>query len=431
MSKIQVNEVVNHFDNGAPDFPRGVNVIGISSLGITTVTGVGQTALTVNGDARVTGVLTVGQGSITIDGTSGSSSITGVTTAGITSAYLDSVNDLNYPTAGPLSNRNLIHNGAMNIAQRGTSFNSDGYCLDRFKLSTGPAGFTVTQSPTAPEGFSNSIKFDCTSAATPSGNQEIWLQQVIEAQNLQHLDYGSSTAKSLTISFWVRSNKTGDFGLWFYQDDAEKQYATTYTINSANTWEYKTITIPGDTTGGFTNDTGAGLYVRFYLGADNYAGTPGEAWTSVIGSNRTTSMNLADNTDNEWYITGLQLEVGTKATPFEHRSYGEDLQICYRYCQQIGPGRIAFGQWSSGTTALVTRPLFVHMRTSPSIYSYTAGNCLVETVAWYSATTVVIQTESRNHTVVLNITGISNSGQSVNTNCTWGNGAQIVLQADL
>ncbi len=274
---------------------------------------------------------------------------------------------------------------------------------------------------------------DGTSVTTSTGTEEIWLQQVIEAQNLQHLEYGSSTAKSLTVSFWVRSNKTGDFGLWFYRDDAAKQYATTYTINSADTWEYKTITIPGDTAGGTINDdNGQGLVVRFYLGAGgNYTGTPAEVWTSTLTSDRTTSMNLADSLDNEWYVTGLQLELGTKATPFEHRSYGEDLQICYRYCQGWNGGRIAHGQWSGGTSAVVVRPLDVHMRATPTIFSYTAGNCLVETVAWYSATTAAIQQESNNHTIVLNISGISNSGQSVNNNCTWGNGAAIVLQADL
>ena len=382
-----------------------------------------------NFTGNVTGNVT---GNINATGISTFNVITGVSTIGVTTIHVTGINDLSYPTAGPLSNRNLIQNGAMQVSQRGTSFTSNGYCVDRFKFTQGPAGFTVTQSSTAPEGFSNSVKFDCTSVTTPTGTEEIWLQQVIEAQNLQHLEYGSSTAKSLTVSFWVRSNKTGDFGLWFYRDDAAKQYATTYTINSADTWEYKTITIPGDTAGGtINNDNGQGLVVRFYLGAGgNYAGTPAEVWTTTLTSDRTTSMNLADSLDNEWYVTGLQLEVGTRSTPFEHRSYGEELALCQRYCQSFN-GRIAIGNWNGGTGAVVTRFLNPPMRATPTFHSYTAGNCLVEAVAWYSVGSVVIQGESTNSSVTFQLSSITNSGQSFNANATWGNGAAAVIQADL
>ena len=239
------------------------------------------------------------------------------------------------PTTGALSNRNLIINGAMQVAQRGTSFTSNGYTLDRWRFSTNAGAFTVSQSSTAPAGFTNSLKVDCTTTGTPTGQDEGYVETKIEAQNLQHLQFGTSGAQPVTLSFYVKSNKTGSYGLWTYQEDAASQYATTYTISSADTWEHKTITIPGNTATAINNDNGVGLDFRFYLLAgSDYAGTPAETWTTTLTSNRTTSLNLADNTANEWLITGVQLEVGEKATPFEYRSYGDELQRCERYCQQ-------------------------------------------------------------------------------------------------
>lgn len=244
------------------------------------------------------------------------------------------VDGVQMPTAGTLSHRNLVVNGAMQVSQRGTSFtsNPNDYTLDRWRFSTSGGVFDVVQSSTAPEGFSNSLKVDCTTTTTPTGNQEGFVETKIEAQDLQHLQYGTSGAQSITLSFHVKSNKTGSYGLWFYQEDASSQYATTYTISAANTWEYKTITIPGNTAAAINDDNGVGLNFRFYLLAGpGYAGTPAETWTTTLTSNRTTSLNLGDSTANEWLISGVQLEVGTKATAFEHKSYSDELQRCLRY----------------------------------------------------------------------------------------------------
>ena len=248
------------------------------------------------------------------------------------------LNGLNFPTAGPLSNRNLIINGAMQVAQRGTTFtgHTSGNTLDMWKFSENTSAvFDVAQSSTAPAGFTTSLKVDCTTTGTPSGTEEAFVETKVESQNLQHLQYGTSGAQTTTLSFWVRSNKTGDYGLWFYHYDLPGQYATTYTISSADTWEYKTITLPGNTTAAFANDNSTGLAIRFYLGAgSNYVGTPAETWTTTTTSDRTTSLNLGDSTSNEWLITGVQLEVGSVATPFEHRSYGDELARCQRYYQR-------------------------------------------------------------------------------------------------
>jgi hypothetical protein len=246
--------------------------------------------------------------------------------------------------APKLSNRNKIFNGAMQVAQRGTSFTgitSDSkYPADRFKLNVEFGTFSAENSSTSPAGFSNSIKIDCTTLNTsPAATNENFVQYVVEAQDLQDLKYGESGAESITISFYVRSNKTGSYGIWVYSEDGSRQYATTYSISAAeaDTWVKREITIPGDTSGTINDDNGAGFNIRWYLGAgSSYAGTPAEAWEAV-GANRTTSLNFADSASNEWFLSGVQLEVGNTATPFEHRSYGDELARCQRYCIKQGP----------------------------------------------------------------------------------------------
>jgi len=241
--------------------------------------------------------------------------------------------------------RNLIINGAMQIAQYGTTHtfqnSTGGYkTVDRWIISeagTDSFVFETSQSTDAPDDFAHSFKVDCTTAdASLSADVQISFEQKIEAQNLQHLNYGTSSAKSLTFSFYVKSSKTGTYVCWFYQEDGTRSISRTYTINSANTWERKTITIPGDTGGTINNDNGDGLRTRFMLGAgSNYtSGTLQTDWGTITGTqaNRYVGqVNLADSTANEWYVTGIQLEVGDTASDFEHRSYGEELRNCQRY----------------------------------------------------------------------------------------------------
>ena len=294
-----------------------MHIDGAGNVGVGT--SVPTEKLHVLGDARITGILTVGTSSLTIDGDAGT------------------INGIPYATAGALSNRNLIDNGGMRVAQRGTSFTSlmSAYTLDRWYFFDGTSAvFDVAQSSTVPNGFSNSLKVDCTTTGTPTTTQEIYVEHRIEAQNLQHLQYGASGAQSTTLSFWVKSNKTADYGLWIYLPDTAVQYATTYTISSADTWEYKTIVIPGNTANAITNDNGTGLLIRFYLGiGPTNAGTPTETWTAD-GTNRSPDTNLGDSTSNEWLLSGVQLEVGTQATPFEHRSFADDLKTCERYYEK-------------------------------------------------------------------------------------------------
>ena len=240
--------------------------------------------------------------------------------------------------------RNFIINGAMQVAQRGTSVTgvTSGayYTCDRFMFSPfGPAGtWTVTQSTDAPDGFSNSFRIDCTTADASLGASDfVIVETKIEAQNLQHLMYGDSSAKTVTASFHVKSNKTGTYVLELRQPDSSRLYSKTYTINSANTWEYKTLTFPGDVSGTINNDNGQGLNMNFWCAAGSTfsSGTIGTSWHTTNANRAAGVVNLADSTDNDWSITGVQLEIGSQATPFEHRSYGEELLLCQRYFQIV------------------------------------------------------------------------------------------------
>ena len=241
--------------------------------------------------------------------------------------------------------RNIIINGAMQVAQRGTSWTgltTIGYRLDRFEFYLGSFGtWTATQSTDVPtgSGFANSFKIECTTAnaSLASGNVGI-IRQPIEGQNLQQLAKGTASAKNITVSFWVKSNKTGTYIFELYDGDNTRQVSASYSVSSSNTWEKKEITIDGDTTGAFDNDNVASLYVQWWLGAGSSftSGTLNTSWASNVDANRVVGqVNLADTVGNTFQITGVQLEVGSVATPFEHRSYGAELAACQRYFEKF------------------------------------------------------------------------------------------------
>ena len=272
--------------------------------------------------------------------------------------------DLGSPAASGLSNRNLIINGAMQVAQRGTSATaSSGYnTVDRFQFTVANfdnAAYTYGQSSVAPAGFSKSWRIDCTTAESALAADEYsTFTQPIEAQNLQQIANGSSDAKSLTLSFYVKSNKTGTWGLNLYKpDNTGRQITATYTINSADTWEYKTITFAGDTAGGgIADDNGAGLYVYWALAAgSDYTSSDSTSWSNYINAGFLYghNVNFFDSTANDWAVTGVQLEVGETATPFEHRSYGDELRRCQRYFELLGHATTAGG---ADTYSLMSLP---------------------------------------------------------------------------
>jgi len=242
----------------------------------------------------------------------------------------------------------------MSVAQRGTSETGLGngdsgyHTCDRWSFNENGSPtyeFTQSQSTDVPtgQGFAKSLKMDCTTADTAFAAADgLRIQHRIEGQNLQYLKKGTANAESLTLSFWVKSNKTGTYTIEIYDNDNSRQNGKTYTIDTADTWEKKIITYNGDTTGAFDNDNGLSLLIGFWLGA-------GSEWTSGTFNNdgnweadskadrvSSSQVNLADSTSNEWYITGVQLEAGEVATPFEFLPHDVNLQRCERYYQVMG-----------------------------------------------------------------------------------------------
>ncbi len=273
---------------------------------------------------------------------------------------------------GGLSHRNKVINGAMTVSQRATSASVSGdsngvyKVCDRFKFRVkGGAAYTTSQSSTSPDGFSKSLKVDITTADTSlSGDDQAWVAQYIEAQNLQDLSYGTSGAQSITLSFYVRSNKTGTYFVALNQaDNGYKNIGFQYTINSANTWERKSFLIPGDTSGVINDDNGTGLELYWWLaaGPTYTSGSIRSSWTTYsngdFGAGQ--SINLLDSTSNEWYITGVQLEVGDTVTSYEHRSIGEELSRCQRYYYKDAniDHRMADGQIACNTTGAYALPV--------------------------------------------------------------------------
>ena len=236
--------------------------------------------------------------------------------------------------------KNIIINGDMSLAQRATSvtgITGAGYnTADRFYLNMGTAGtWTNTISTDVPtgQGFAKSFKLDCTTAnASLSAGSYMTVQQRFEGQNLQYIKKGTSSAESLTLSFWVKSNKTGTYIALLKDNDNGRDISKSYTISSANTWEKKTITFPGDTSGALGNDNGASLMVYFWLvaGSTYQSGSLQTSWNSTDDS-AVGQVNLADSTSNEWYVTGVQLEAGTTASEFEFLPVDVNTTRCFRY----------------------------------------------------------------------------------------------------
>ena len=264
----------------------------------------------------------------------------------------------------------LIFNGDMQVAQRGTSStgvgNGDsGYpTIDRWRFDEGgdtSAEFTMTQATDVPTGygFTKSLKLDCTTAdASPGASDIVRIEQRFEGQDLQGLKKGTSNAEKLTLSFWVKSTKTGTFIAELIDSDNSRHVSTAYTVSSSDTWENKVVNFPADTTGAFDNDNAESLRVIFNLIAgSNYTdGTLATSWAAYNDGNEAVGqVNIGDNTSNNWLITGVQLEVGefTSSTlpPFQHESFADNLARCHRYCYVMGASANAEngGQFTIGS----------------------------------------------------------------------------------
>lgn len=243
----------------------------------------------------------------------------------------------------------IIINGDMQVAQRSTSVTgitaSGFHTVDRMNLAISSFGtWTQTQDTTVPtaKGFTKSLKMDCTTAETsPSAGDYLAFQAKIEAQDLQMLKYGTSSAEALTLKFYVRSPKTGTHIVHFYSPDGNRHISKAYTISSADTFQEVIINIPGDTGGTINNDNGLGFNIEWYFGAgsNSTSGTLATSWASYVNANVAVGqVNCADSTDNNFFITGIQLEVGdfdvNSIPSFQHESFGDSLLRCQRYLWQ-------------------------------------------------------------------------------------------------
>jgi hypothetical protein len=282
--------------------------------------------------------------------------------------------------------KNRIINGAMVIDQRnaGASISAvdNAFPVDRWRIEdaagTGSKG-NVQQnqgSVTPPAGFTNYIGFTTTSAYSVGANDAYLFQQRIEGFNTADLDFGKSTAKTVTLSFWVQSSLTGTFGGSLRNNAANRSYPFTYTISAANTWEQKSITIAGDTTGTWVGATnGTGIFLSLSLGSGtNRSGTAG-AWNANNNYSATGAVSVVGTLNATFYITGVQLEVGSTATSFDYRPYGTELNLCLRYYYKLGGSSLftvsngsgmGVGRCTTTTGASVTIPFPVPMRARPS-----------------------------------------------------------------
>ena len=295
---------------------------------------------------------------------------------------------------GALSNRNLIINGAMKVAQRGTSstITTSVYSnVDRFSINrdfpTGVTSISTSQDSDAPSGFANSLKIEPDQARTAalSSADRLFLNYNIEAQDLQHLDYNTSSAKTLTLSFWIKSNLTGIVSLEINAADSTdtnyQYFHESVTINSADTWEYKTISIAGNVNNPIDDDNGSGIGITWVLAAGPVftSGTfETGSWHDTTAGDRASSSNIDiySSTSNYVSLTGVQLELGDTATDFEHRSYGDELQRCLRYYWQAinipsntGTNRYGFydaSPYSTSTAVYGVLQFPVRMRTAPT-----------------------------------------------------------------
>jgi hypothetical protein len=283
--------------------------------------------------------------------------------------------------------KNILINGAMNVAQRGTSltglYNGTNYLIDRFSFGGGATSagrVTMTQDSDGPPGFANSLKLACTTADTSiAAADENYIIYRVEGQDLQQLKKGTSSAESMTLSFYVKGNAAATYTAEFYDADNSRHNGQTFNVTTS--WNRVTLTYAPDTTGAYTNDNTIGVYIIFWIhaGSNSTSGTfTSNSWAAAVTANRVSASNTSffDSTARTLNITGVQLEVGSVATNFEHRSYGEELALCERYFQRfLMDGSFPFvGRAISNNRIQIGVPLKKRMRATPSlITSYLSG----------------------------------------------------------
>jgi hypothetical protein len=296
---------------------------------------------------------------------------------GSATANLSSLN------GGPIAgSRNRIINGDCRIDQRASIVTTTGfYFTDRWIVYANTTGaYQCAQSGVAPAGFTNSILFDVTTADTSIGASEFALiSQTIEGLNTSDFSWGSASAQAVTLSFWVNSTTTGTYYVSIRNSAGNRSYIAEYSVSSASTWERKTITVPGDTSGTWLTTNGAGIILTFTFAAGSTYQTTAGSWQAGNFLGTSAQTNLLASTANEIRITGVQLEPGTVATPFERRSYGAELALCQRYFWKSTGTLVIAGQTTGAYGQQQSMILPVEMRATPTV-SVPSGSCGITAV---------------------------------------------------
>ena len=456
MSTLKVNVIQTNTGTGV-DFNSPLETVpSLDVTGSVTVGGnitgnvTGDLTGNVTGNVNSTGVSTFSNIRVT------GGTIAGVSTAGITTVYANSINN------GQLGgSRNIIINGSMVVNQRGFTgtagtTTSGAYTTDRFALahshdgvvSVGQTTMNSTVGGNAyADGFQSALILRVTTADSSLGAAQVQvINQKIEGYNLQGIKKGTANAQPVTLSFWVRSTTTGTYVVALYDNDNTRSVSQAYTINSANTWEKKVITFPADTTGVFDNDNALSLYVEWGLAAgSNYSsGTLNTSWASYVSSNYLVGQtNLLATAGNDFFLTGVQLEVGSQASEFERRSFGDELARCQRYYSKnsnpdvvatVGAPYLTTGMFLAGTAnAYVANNAYiptiefpVTMRTAPSTVTFfptsLSGTTTGQWSLYNSAGTSWV-------TATMGLQSATATGFNANMTGTWSAGSNLTYGA--
>ena len=340
--------------------------------------------------------------------------------------------------------RNIVINGEMKVAQRSASVAGLGaaagyFTLDRWKIDTANSAgrLTMTQTADGPNGFANCIKLDCTTADTSlAASEHLIISQRFEGQDLQSIGKGAAGAKEVTVSFYVKANAAFTFGLELYDADNTRQITKLYTTTTA--WVRHKITFPADTTGVFTDDNLESLQLGFWLhaGSTFASGTLNTAaWADSTNANRAAGIDsFYSSTDNNFFITGVQLEVGSVATPFEHRSYGEELALCQRYFYQFVKGNdlpMGIGFYVAANQLRLGVYFPTTMRAPPSVVTSNVAHFKADgPTDTFDGNWVVLQVS----TTMINIYSTTNVGGVEDDPCivrTIGDDAELAFNSEL
>jgi len=338
--------------------------------------------------------------------------------------------------------RNRIINGAMVIDQRNagasvTNTTSNLYVTDRWNIYGQQASkFTAQQnagSVTPPTGYKYYLGITSSSAYTVLSGDNFKVLQPIEGYNVSDLGWGASGASPVTLSFWVRSSLTGTFGGSFTNSAYDRSYPFTYTISSANTWEQKTVTIAGDTSGTWLTTNGIGVNVIFSMGmGTTQSGTAG-AWAAGNYLSATGATSVVGTNGATFYITGVQLEKGSTATTFDYRPYGTELQLCQRYYYLMASGNtlaLGIGTYTNSSTFFTYASFPVSMRTAPNLVS-TTGTSYYTTDAGDLFNSFTIAKAHTNGAAIYNNTEMSGTALSSNPVYTNNASASIAFNSEL